>query len=82
MVARVTFDDATAGDMTFLDSPLQLGFSAADDGKLKLKTDLYSGFIDPCFLAFAPPCATIAFRSIGIVDPDGRLFATLGSSSR
>jgi len=83
LLARATLDDDDAGDVTIIDlPPSEFFFSQASNGKIKLKQDLYSGVLDPCSWPVLPPCMMTEWLSVKIADPDGKVFATLGSSTR
>ncbi len=81
---RVTLNDRATGDQTVVDFPNQFAFPPANRGNLKVKADINSFWN----LLFGPPqpgfatCASIELISIKIVDPLGRPFATIGSSTR
>jgi hypothetical protein len=80
---RITWDDQTRGDMTVIDSPAQFSFSEASGGTLKLDFSIYDLL---CLLFFGcpsfPACLQNHVLSASILDPDGNVFAVLGSSSR
>jgi hypothetical protein len=86
IVTRMTIADETTGDMTIIDAPAQFTFPQASGGKFKLTYDsseCTSGFCDPFTQIHAiPACAQVAIVSTLILDPTGRPFAVLGSSSR
>ena len=82
ILLRQTAHDPDAQDVTLIDMPLEFHFPAASNGKLKLKADLY-GF---CFTfpqcAFLPVCSSLHVQRVAIVDPNGDVFAVMGSSTR
>jgi hypothetical protein len=84
-VARVTLDDPVIGDATVVDFPARFAIPAAHGGgKLKLKTSAQSfleGFF-PDSMALLAPCSSLELKSVSVVDPDGRIFAVLGTSTR
>ncbi len=82
-VARATFDDNTAGDMTVIDFPAQFAFSQANDGSFKVKSStniLLENLFGPG--SALPGCTAIEIISVAIADPSGNIFAKIGSASR
>ncbi len=84
MVLRATLDDPVTGDMTVVDSPTRFNATPSSAGSLKLKirvSELLAGA--GCFFVNSlPTCMQSEIVSVGVVDPDGDLFAVLGSSTR
>jgi hypothetical protein len=79
-VFRVTTDDASSGDFTAMDFPVQFS-THANGGTFKVNTKLSDLIcVIPCNLP--DTCTTWAVRSAHVIDPDGKAFATIGSSSR
>jgi hypothetical protein len=87
IINRATFDDESNGDMTIIDFPLTLEMPPFENGKLKSNV-LIGGpcdglLCDPFGPSIAPPpCTQMEILSIALRDPDGNVFATLGSSGR
>jgi hypothetical protein len=82
-IARASFDDNSNGDMTVIDFPAAFTVGAASKGKLKFKGDTNTLLADLFGPGSAlPGCTAIELITVKITDPEGNLFATLGSSSR
>ena len=68
--------------MTVIDLPLQVGFDPPSKGRIKMKFE----FAEPINLDLPslalPACSSLEWISIAVADPTGRIFATLGSSTR
>jgi hypothetical protein len=82
-VARATFDDNTSGDMTVINFPAQFAFPQASGGSFKLKSstnELLETLFGPG--SALPGCTAIQLISVAIADPNGSIFAVLGSSTR
>jgi hypothetical protein len=82
-VARATFDDNSNGDMTVIDFPAQFPLAPASGGKFSGKFDtntLLNGLFGPG--SELPACTAIQLVSVGIADPAGNIFATMGTSGR
>jgi len=84
-VARVTLDDPVVGDTTVVDFPARFAIPPAKGfGKLKLRTSAQI-FLEGFFqdqMALLAPCSALEFKSVAVVDPDGNVFAVMGSSTR
>jgi len=81
-VLRVTMDEPSGGLMTVIDIPLQFAFDLPKRGKLKMRVSTNDlNFDGVCIAQFLPPCAHTELISGAIVDPDGNVFATMGSST-
>jgi hypothetical protein len=82
LVLRLTTDDPSGGDMTVVDVPAQFAFDSASLGKLKLKAVMNDLFSIDCFGACIAGCTSYQILRVAIADPDGSIFAVMGSSSR
>lgn len=82
-VARATFNDSAGGDMTVIDFPAQFAFATPAKGKMKLKQDT-NGLLNFLFGPGSelPGCTAIEVLSLAVADPDGGIFAVMGSSGR
>jgi len=86
VIVRGTVEDS--GDLTLVDSSVQLLFEAPRKGSLKLDAKLPGPFNTPPFDLFPPspdpwyPCSSVEILSVAVNDPAGNTFATLGSSTR
>lgn len=82
-MTRWTIADAQGVDMTTVDFPIGVFFPQAKNGKLKLKlgtTTVMSLLYGPG--AAFPGCSSVEVVRIGVHDPHGSEFATIGSSTR
>lgn len=78
-------NDNANGDQTVIYFPTQFAFPAASNGDLKLKSDTHAfcTLLFGLFGACGPTaCSSLETISVKIVDPLGRPFATIGSSTR
>jgi hypothetical protein len=82
-LARLTWNATAAGDQTVIDFPLQVPLPGAHNGQLRVKMS-----VPTCSLLFGceafawPDCTSVQLIRSSIVDPDGNIFAVMGSSSR
>ena len=82
-VARATINDNTNGDMTIIDFPAQFPLPDAKNGGLKGKFSTNQLLFDLFGPGSAlPACTAIELITTKIADPNGDLFATLGTSGR
>lgn len=84
MLYRATWQDSANGDQTVIDFPAQVTFAPAKKGRMKAGADTHMllnqlPFFPPRFL---PGCTSLEVLSVKIVDPQNRVFATMGSSTR
>ncbi len=84
MVMRSTFDDANGGDMTIIDFPIQAAFHPPARGKIRLRQDTNAllNFLDIFGSNAFPGCTAVELLSAAVVDPQGDVFAVMGSSTR
>jgi hypothetical protein len=81
MVFRATLDDQDNGDMTAIDFAVVTPFPQANKGKLTMKENPTRILIDLGAPPF-PPCTQLEIVSLGIQDPDGKVFARIGAGTR
>jgi len=84
MVMRMTTNDPSGGDMTIIDFPMQAAFNQPARGKIRLRLD--TNRLLNFLLAFGnealPGCTAIELLSAAVADPQGDVFAVMGSSTR
>lgn len=83
-LTRATLNDATNGDMTVLDFPVLFDFGDPANGSMKLKSSsaiALAAFVSPTAAAL-PTCTSLEVVKVFIKDPNGKLFANLGQSTR
>jgi hypothetical protein len=84
-VFRATLDDPVRGDMTIVDVPTSVNLPPGDHGKLKLNVDPLDDSLLPFLFgcpAHPPACTSFQLQSLALRDPQGKIFAVLGSSTR
>ena len=77
ILARVTFDDRTGGDMTVVDVPMGFPFTL-ENGRAALDTSMNVWWDADGHPGF-PPCTSLEILSIRILDENGDFFASAGS---
>ncbi len=82
IVSRRTSADPSSGDLTLIDYPNQLAAPQLQSGAFTLTIDPFElGCL--LFECHRPPgCSSIEILWLALADPDGNIFAVLGSSSR
>ncbi len=81
---RMTMTDPLAGDVTTQDLPFSIALPVAASGRLSVQAKLTHscpGAGSPCPL-LAPPCSSIELLEPRVVDPLGKAFASIGTSTR
>lgn len=86
MQRRVTWNDEVSGDTTVTDFPTRIYFPDGKKGRIKGKFDTQPCSISPCLFGVdtpaLPTCMATEIMGVQIIDPAGRVFATMGSGSR
>jgi hypothetical protein len=78
MLARLTMDDWTGGDMTIIDFPVHFPFDLKD-GKAGLKSSA-DALLNSLGVQSLPACTNLDIVNIGVLDENGNRFANLGLS--
>jgi len=84
-LTRVTFNDATNGDMTVIDFPLTFSYRDPDNGRIKLDSSTAEALTEVLVDiggAALPTCTSMQLLSLTLKDPRGMPFAVLGGSTR
>ena len=84
VVFRATISDQANGDLTVIDFPLRYPMASAADGKISGKfglNDLLCQLLSDLCPAL-PVCSSFEVITAAAVDPDGNVFARMGSSGR
>ena len=83
LVLRITEEDPSSGDLTVIDVPLQVSFPQARNGRMRLNRLLPECLLHvfPCGVEWGA-CTSLQLLYAAVADPDGNIFAVVGSSSR